>query len=645
MITEQETINPKIDAIVLEDIIESKSNITDAIHFPPSSAHLYLFNYHDISISEREFEELANKYNLIVEYDNNPVILSTTLDIIAKNYDKLKESGNGHKTIMQIPIKVKEVRSKDARRQRIRQYDLKESVEEINEEFSDPIELESLFDSPERTSLEEEEEVIEEDNISTLQRYMKDVTKYKVFEPEEERDHAKRMYLILEQIAKDIFNQRDFMYKYLQLLFNPDQNSGSFRSLMPNNLFGPHNPAKRGLKEIIMRSSGNKGIKEAKSGDLGLIKSLSQQRQDRNYLIEIYNNLKFAQNEISKYDKVSKKGEFLKELGFKSEKNLELFIKDLESKVKDHSVLFNEFVNRNYRLVVKIAHKYRSHNSTELMDLIQEGNIGLIRAAERFDFERGYKFSVYATWWIHQAIIRSLQNNKEIRVPIYLNQRINNIIKLSDKITKEKGIDATPDDIAEHLGISVEEVSDLLQLTKKTVSLHQKINNEDTELIELIKDEKSECPEGSSINKEAFNIIEESLKDLSLLEKKIMKMRYCLGEERRYTLQEIADQYEVSRQRISQIEHKVLRRLRLNPGSLEKLSDLSKPLKLDYLLKMLTKRQLEIVRMKYGIRSNRYTRREIGKKLGITKNTVNHTIKTSLIKMDIEHEKLISLTE
>ena len=643
MIIEQDATKPKIDANLLEEIIKSKTNLVEAIHFPPSSASLYLFNYHDITVSEEEFNEVIDRYKLIVEYENNPVILSTTLDILAQNYDKVKDSGNGHKPVVQIPIKAQETKPRKVKESQRQIYDLEEQSEEVDKGNMNANELENLFDSPETASLEDEE-ISEEYELSTLQKYMKDVNRYELFKPELETEHAKKMYSILKEIAKETFKQEDFMSKYLQILFNEDHELGSFKELMPVSLFNQHNPAKRGLKEIIIRYLRTNGIKAAKEGDQKLINDLIKQKQDRSYLVEIYNNIRFARSEILRCNK-ERKG-LIRELGFESEKNLDLFVKDLENRFKDYNLLFDEFVNRNYRLVVKIAHKYKNHNHTELLDLIQEGNIGLIRAAERFDSERGYKFSSYATWWIHQAIMRSLDNNNEIRIPIYLNQKIRKIRKISDKITKENGIDATPDDIAEYLGISVEEISDLLQLRKKIVSLHVKSDHGDgDELIELIKNEKAECPENSSINQEALNIIEESLKDLSPLERNIMKMRYCIEEERSYTVQEIGDFYHLSKQRISQIEHRVLERLRLKPGSLEKLSyeNKDKKLNLEDALKMLTKRQYRILIKYYGINSRKYSTREIVNRLRLTRHTVKETVRNALRRMGIKNDELISL--
>ena len=297
---------------------------------------------------------------------------------------------------------------------------------------------------------------------------------------------------------------------------------------------------------------------------------------DEDILLDDEDEVEVEQIDLSVPDGVSIEDPvrmYLKEIGkvplLSAEEEIELAkrmeLGDMEAKKR--------LAEANLRLVVSIAKRYVGRGML-FLDLIQEGNLGLIKAVEKFDYRKGYKFSTYATWWIRQAITRAIADQaRTIRIPVHMVETINKLIRVSRQLLQELGREPTPEEIAAEMNMPVERVREILKISQEPVSLETPIGEEeDSHLGDFIQDDNVPVPADAA----AFTLLKEQLEEvLSTLterEKKVLTLRFGLEDGRARTLEEVGKEFNVTRERISQIEAKELRKMR-HPSRSRKLKD------------------------------------------------------------------------
>jgi RNA polymerase primary sigma factor len=262
-------------------------------------------------------------------------------------------------------------------------------------------------------------------------------------------------------------------------------------------------------------------------------------------------------------DNAKKKVKKVEEEAAMTEDGLRVTVQEIEDGERQAEQAKAELVEANLRLVVSIAKKY-TNRGLQFLDLIQEGNIGLMKAVDKFEYKRGYKFSTYATWWIRQAITRAIADQaRTIRIPVHMIETINKLIRTSRYLVQELGREATPEEIAEKMELPLDKVRKVLKIAKEPISLETPIGEEeDSHLGDFIEDKSIISPSDAVIS---MNLADQTRKVLATLtprEEKVLRMRFGIGEKSDHTLEEVGQDFEVTRERIRQIEAKALRKLR-----------------------------------------------------------------------------------
>lgn len=456
------------------------------------------------------------------------------------------------------------------------------TYDEINDalpsEFFSPDEIEDLMDLlqdmgvkivdyeealPVEEEVEEEELEEYEKTEDLVQAYFHSMGDISILTKDEETELAKKLEAGKE-IIKGVITQLP-IYKKIEASLEGEEGGGE-EEFPPEEEQHDEALVKCILRiDELMAVVGETDIKLARHGSLKELKKTISDKKKKGGNPE---KLELLAKEVQQvYKKIEA------EVGVKVE-----MLKGFYERISKAKVLVtqakNELITRNLRLVVNIAKNYVGRG-LPLLDLIQEGNIGLMKAVDKFKYEKGFKFSTYATWWIRQAITRALiDQTKTIRVPVHMMEFYNRVTKASRELTQQLGREPSNEEIAQKLAVHTRKVEEVFRAIQDPIALQTPVGDEDTELEDFIGDKNSPSPYSDAERTEVSEYIQRVLRTLTPKEEKVIRMRFGIGAERDHTLEEVGRFLSITRERVRQIEAKALRKLK-HPSRLRALKILT----------------------------------------------------------------------